>query len=121
MLASFGVAEQAIQVETNSLTIVDAALNSRSVIESKHLRRVLLVTTALQMPRAVGVFRQQYPDLTIIPAPTAYLFPEKAAQSWRAAVERCIPSADHLLMSEQIVREYTELLYCRIRGQWVGW
>jgi uncharacterized SAM-binding protein YcdF (DUF218 family) len=121
LMESFGVQHEKILVETNSQTTVECAVSSRPLIESKHIRRLFLVSNALHMPRVMGVFRRQYPSLDLIPAPAAYLYPDQPQGQMGALIEACWPSAEHLFRSEQVLHEYVRLLYCRARGQLAPW
>jgi uncharacterized SAM-binding protein YcdF (DUF218 family) len=118
LLGSFGVPSEAILVETNSLSTFENARNCQPMIEAKGVHRMLLVTSAVHMPRALAVFRRQFPQVEVIPAPTDYMFTDKPNIPPRELLEGFVPSADHLVRMEQTLHEYIGLLYYRWRG-WI--
>jgi len=121
LLQSLGVPDQVLLVETNGLNMSDSSVRCRPLLEARKVRRALLVTSALQMPRAMEVFRRQYPAMDIVPVPTAYLFPEKQKLAVADILMGCVPTAEHLLITEQSLKEYAELLSLRVRWWVVGW
>jgi uncharacterized SAM-binding protein YcdF (DUF218 family) len=136
MLETFGVPSKAILVETNSLNTRENASYCRPLIDSLARRRtvqppdgpplqpsdrrtsLLLVTSALHMPRALGIFRHQFLALEIIPAPTDYLFTRSPKIPTREVVQRFIPSGENLMKADEMLHEYIGLVYYRLRG-WI--
>lgn len=57
MLASFGVPQDRITLESRSRNTVENARFTRELVEPKEGERWLLVTSAYHMPRAIGCFR----------------------------------------------------------------
>jgi uncharacterized SAM-binding protein YcdF (DUF218 family) len=64
------VPASALQVESRSSNTHQNALYSAAVLRRDHKQRILLVTSAMDMPRAAASFRRQ--GLTVIPAPVPY-------------------------------------------------
>lgn len=64
----YGVDPQAILLEEESRNTYENALHTGRLLRERGLNRVLLVTSAAHMPRAVAVFRKQ--GMEVIPAPT---------------------------------------------------
>jgi len=124
LLQSFGMPAEAILVETNSLNTVQNARYSQPLIRTHKIRRILLVTTALHMPRAVSVVRNQLPDVEIIPAPTDYLVTDHKPEPFQLSTFsfqllcNLIPSGENLMQMETTLHEYIGLLYYRLRG-WI--
>lgn len=56
-LVDLGVAGQSILQESRSRTTVENALYVKPILEAHGIRRSLLVTSALHMPRALAIFR----------------------------------------------------------------
>jgi len=115
LLESFGVPEQAILVETNSTTMVEMAGACRKLLESKHVRRLFLVGTARHLPLAMAVFGRECFDVELFPVPIGFMYPDKPELHGADVLRSCLPTADHLFKSEQVIREYLQLLYYRIR------
>jgi uncharacterized SAM-binding protein YcdF (DUF218 family) len=64
----YGVDPRAILLEEESRNTYENALYTGRLLRERGLNRVLLVTSAAHMPRAVAVFRKQ--GLEVLPAPT---------------------------------------------------
>jgi uncharacterized SAM-binding protein YcdF (DUF218 family) len=58
LLESFGIPRTRVQLEERSRNTVENARFTKALIDPKPGERWLLVTSAMHMPRAVGVFRQ---------------------------------------------------------------
>jgi uncharacterized SAM-binding protein YcdF (DUF218 family) len=115
MLESFGVPPEAILVETNSLNTAQNASYSLPFIQARSIHRILLVTTAIHMPRALSIFHKQLPELDITPAPTDYMFTRIVKVQLKGIAEGLIPTGEHLMKMDQTLHEYLGLLYYRVR------
>jgi uncharacterized SAM-binding protein YcdF (DUF218 family) len=85
-------------------------------MRDRGIKRVLLVTSAMHMPRAHGAFRRLGVDA--VPATTdirVVEVPDKFAQPW---FMRFLPSAAALSDSTGAIHEYLGYVYYRLRG-WV--
>jgi len=118
-LALLQIPDRAILVEDKSRNTREHAENCRAILEQRGAARVLLVTSALHMPRGLGVFRKYCPELQFIPAPTDFLSvdPVKPPPWWKE-ISKVIPTAANLATGSAVWHEYVGLLYYRIRG-WV--
>ncbi|MAR93313.1 MAG: YdcF family protein [Pseudomonadota bacterium] len=89
-------------VETNSLTTWENASYSAAYLEHEGIDRILLVTSAWHLPRAVYSFQQAGTE--VIPAPTGFQGRcEHAVGEW-------VPSAFSLYLNSRALREYLGLL-----------
>lgn len=110
-LRDLGVPEQAIRLEGQSANTYENALNSRAILEAIGAERVLLVTSALHMRRAKGVFEKA--GIRVSPAATTFdVLPPR--RSWRA----WLPSASALHQSSGVFREILAYAVYRARG-WI--
>ena len=71
---------------------------------------MLLVTSALHMPRAHKTFIKQ--GLNVVPAPTDYLITDGES----SFIFDIVPSSDSLNLTTYATREYMGRLYYWIRG-----
>ncbi|MGH8832291.1 MAG: YdcF family protein [Polaromonas sp.] len=82
----------------------DTAGNARllaPLLQRDGVQRIALVTDAWHMPRAVAAFERA--GLTVVPAPMGYVLPvERDLLQW-------LPSANGLLASQQVLREWLAL------------
>jgi uncharacterized SAM-binding protein YcdF (DUF218 family) len=109
-LAELGVPGDVILLEDRSRTTWENAVETRRILERQGLKRVLLVTSAAHMPRALGSFRAAGVDA--IPAPTDYRVDERD----QPLVLKLLPSADALDKTTEGLREYLGQAVYRLRG-----
>lgn len=119
LLRTIGVPAEAIWLEEASFNTYENALLSKPILEEQGAERVVLVTSALHMPRAAAIFRKL--GIDVIPAPTDYLVtqadwehylrPDPAVQAFNL-----IPSADDLELTSQVLKEYIGIAIYRLRG-----
>lgn len=110
-LTDLGVPEAALVVEGRSRNTRENALYSAELMRELGIERVLLVTSASHMPRALGTFRAV--GIDAIPAPTDFgVIPQPAH------LMRWLPNADALHDSTLALKEYLGWWVYRWRG-WV--
>lgn len=100
LLQQWGVPEEAILVETESRTTAQNQQNLVALIEEQEIKSVLLVTSALHMPRAMKLFAQL--PLRVSPASADVLVREQNIP----AVFNWLPSANALRLSTVSLHEY---------------
>ncbi|TFL09292.1 YdcF family protein [Pusillimonas caeni] len=107
-----GVPSEALLLEKKSFTTYENALYSAPILKERNISRVLLVTSALHMPRAMAVFSKQ--GLTPIAAPSApqIVVPNDPDFSFWLPDERTFFAA------RSIIKEYAGLLVYWLRG-WI--
>jgi len=109
-LRQHGVPDEAIVQEAKSLTTYENALYTSHLLKEKNLEHVLVVTSALHMPRAIGVFRKQQIDAVAASSPPQIIVPEDPAFSfWQ-------PNTHVLAASRSVVKEYVGMLVYWLRG-----
>src|SRR5207248_5271561 len=109
-LAELGVPADAIVLEDRSRTTWENAVETRRVLEHHGLKRVLLVTSAAHMPRALGAFRAAGVDAT--PAPTDY----RIAKYNGPILITLMPSAGALHRTTAALNEYLGQGVYMLRG-----
>ncbi|NYT65770.1 YdcF family protein [Alcaligenaceae bacterium] len=106
------IPKSAIILEARSFTTYENGVYTLEELKKRDINRVLLVTSALHMPRAMAVFRKQ--GITAIPAPSSpqIVVPSDPSFSfWQ-------PNIRALNASRSIVKEYVGLLVYWMRG-WI--
>jgi len=110
LLTSWGVPADSVVLESSSANTHENATRTAEVVEERGFDRVLLVTSALHMRRALATFRSAGVDA--LPAATDYQVVES-----EPTLLRLLPSAEALAGSTAAIREYV--------GYWVydwrGW
>jgi uncharacterized SAM-binding protein YcdF (DUF218 family) len=103
MLVVLGVPPQAIRRETTSRNTRENAANVREVLREVGTRRVILVTSALHMPRAMKTLQLVWAaePLEVIPQPTDVQGPDRmqSAKVW-------LPSLDGLQGVTKALKEF---------------
>ena len=94
-----GVPVSAVLLEGRSRNTQENAQYTNQLLVEHHFNTILLVTSAVHMPRALAVFQGQ--GITVIPAPTDFdAIPPRSA--WR----RWMPDAEALDRSSKALKEY---------------
>lgn len=117
-LLQLGLPPSAVASETRSFDTHDHAVNLCPLLASQGVSRVLLVTSAVHMPRSMAVFRRGCPALDVVPAPTDYRRPVNEEDGWDALAVWLLPSPYAVVAVTEALHEYIGLAYYRVRG-WV--
>ena len=112
LLQEWGVPSEAILLEDQSLNTKENAQFSYSLLKARGIRHILLVTSAIHMPRAATVFRKA--GFEVSPAPADF----HTGWSQNRGLFDWLPDATYLARSDSAVREWVGLLVYRLRG-WV--
>lgn len=102
-----GVPPSVLVLEEKSRNTEDNAANTARLARQLGVRHVLLVTSALHMPRAVLLFEQQGFIVTPVPVPET-----KHRDAWH---ERWLPSPSALWRSGRALKEYVALAALHLR------
>lgn len=108
-LLDLGVPADAILLEGNSRTTRENAIDTAAILRREGLKQVLLVTSALHMPRALAAFRTAGVDA--IPAST-----DLAPHSDAPRVLQLMPDSDALNQSARALKELLGLWIYQLRG-----
>ncbi len=115
LLQEWGVPQQAIVTEGKSRNTYQNALESKRILDRLRLTKVLLVTSALHMPRALAVFRSV--GINAVPAVTDILVTHSARPEDQPVILDWLPTADSLLLTTFAIREHIGMWTYR----WLGW
>ena len=114
-MASFiedlGVPDSALLLETHSRTTWENAVYTDRLLKEHQIKEILLVTSALHMPRAMATFRKV--GIAMIPAPTDF----EAVPPGGFWLLRWLPNVEALEGSSRALKEYLGLLVYRLRGR----
>ena len=120
LLVLMGVPSEVIIHQDRSTNTYEDALYSAEILAEMGVEEILLVTSAMHMPRSVAVFEAQ--GLTVYPAPTDFkitqtgwdaLFRPTNAESFLFAL---IPSASNLGLTTAVIKEYLGMLMYSLSG-----
>lgn len=118
VITQFGVPLSAIIQEPAARNTYENAVNVRKILDERGILRVLLVTSAMHMPRSLLIFKRQ--GIAAIPAPTDFLVTTDELQqpqsSPQAALLNLLPDAGKLHEFTRALKEYVGLVVYRLRG-----
>lgn len=103
LLQDLGVPAQAITMEETSRNTPQNAAVSAGLLKARGIEHILLVTSALHMPRALQLFKAQ--GLQVIPAPTEF----EAGQEFPSGLLAWLPDAGALNRSTLVMKELVGL------------
>jgi uncharacterized SAM-binding protein YcdF (DUF218 family) len=118
LLDLMDVPEDALWLEPRSLNTAENAVEAKKFLETKGIQRIILVTSAAHMPRAVKLFEDQ--GFEVIPAPTDYDLTEEDWQSLTHAnlltqIYNLLPSASNLSSVTGSLKEYLGMFVNTLR------
>jgi len=111
LLEEWGVPAASIIAEAASRNTYENAVLSKQLLAERGLQQVLLVTSALHMPRALATFTSA--GIDAVPAPTDYTVIYRA----RRTVIDFMPDAKALSRTTDAIKEYVGYIYY----WWKGW
>lgn len=119
ILTAAGIPPDALILESASHNTYENAVESKKLLAAAGAERIVLVTSALHMPRAAAIFRKQ--GMEVIPAPTDYLVTEADWEYYlrpdlSVQVFNLIPSADDLHLTSQAIKEMIGIGVYWLRG-----
>ena len=120
ILTSLGIPASVLIEEPDSLNTYQNAVNVKKILVSRGIDQVLLVTSALHMPRSLKIFQRQ--GMNVIPAPTDFLVSEGELQELgntpKAAILNLLPDTYNLHLFTNALKEYVGSFVYWLRG-WV--
>lgn len=113
LLTAWGVPTSAILTETESVNTYENAVYSKLMLDQHDLKKILLVTSALHMPRALATFQSAGIDAT--PAATDF----ESSASRPSGLEAWVANPAALEGTTRVLKEYAGWIVYRQRG-WIG-
>jgi len=119
LLALTGIPENAVWLQDKSQNTYEDALFSAEMLKEKEVTAVILVTSAMHMPRAKALFEKQ--GVTVIPAPVDFTVTEKNWQSvfkpsFGEALIYFLPNTSSLGLTTNVLKEYFGFVVYSLRG-----
>lgn len=105
---ALGVPPSAMLIEPDSLNTFENAAYTQVLLANLGIERILLVTSAMHMPRALAIFRKQ--GFEAIPAPTDFHVARDPADptlnTWQGRTLSLVPQTDNLHYFTRALKEY---------------
>lgn len=119
LLLLAGIPDEAIWMESKSLNTYENAVECNKILTAQGIHRILLVTSALHMPRSVALFEAR--GLEVIPLPVDYQVTDLAWDNmlhgdWRSQLVGMMPTSSNLDRTTIALKEYIGILIYRLRG-----
>ena len=115
---ALGVPSTAILQDPTSLNTYENAVNVKKILQNRGIKRVLLVTSAMHMPRSIAIFKKQ--GIEVIPAPTDFLISEQEIQAEQQTIQGTLlnifPDSVSLHRFTRALKEYIGYGVYRLRG-----
>jgi uncharacterized SAM-binding protein YcdF (DUF218 family) len=115
---ALGVPRRAIAEDPTSLNTYENAVNVKAILQQRGLNRVLLVTSAMHMPRSLMIFRRL--GIDAIAAPTDFLITQQSLQAhqntWQGRLLGLVPQAEDLFPATKALKEYLGIGIYWLRG-----
>ena len=122
LLLFMGVPDGSIWLEDQSQNTYENAVDCAKILKAKNISRVILVTSAIHMPRAVALFQKQ--GIQVIPAPADFDVTQAGWNDLAHAplgeqIINLLPSTGNLGMTTNALKEYLGILVYRLEG-WIN-
>jgi len=108
-LVDWGIAADRVVIEARARNTHDNAVESQRITEARGWTRLLVVTSAFHMPRAIGCFRAVGLPVDALPVDYRAYDPSRFSGSW-------LPRASALERSTTVLREWFGRAVYRLRG-----
>jgi uncharacterized SAM-binding protein YcdF (DUF218 family) len=120
LMKPMGVPDAAIIQEPTSRNTRENAVNVKQIMDAQGIRKVLLVTSAMHMPRSLRIFQKL--GIDAIPAPTDFLVSDRDRRDLQASPQALtlsfLPEAEQLRNTTRVLKEYVGIVIYWLRG-WV--
>jgi uncharacterized SAM-binding protein YcdF (DUF218 family) len=119
VMEMLGVPQSALWLQGNSQNTYEDALYSCQMLKDKGANTVILVTSAMHMPRSVAVFEKQGCD--VIPSPADFTVTEAAwTNLWHSDLQEfminLVPSYSNLSLTTKSLKEYIGWYTYKLKG-----
>jgi uncharacterized SAM-binding protein YcdF (DUF218 family) len=119
VMVMLGVPEEAMWLQGESQNTYEDALYSCQMLKDKGVTKIVLVTSALHMPRSVAVFKKQ--GCEVIPSPADFTITNEGwTNLWHSDFQEflisLVPSYSNLSLTTKTLKEYIGLWTYQLKG-----
>jgi len=113
LLTMLGIPPEVIWLQPNSANTAEDAQYSSQILRDSGITQVILVTSAIHMPRSVELFSAQ--GIQVIPAPVDYTVTQEVwndlwGGNWQEMIISGMPNASSLAQTTNAMKEYIGML-----------
>ena len=119
LLVQMGVPESALWLENESMNTYENALYAKEFLDEQDIDQILLITSAMHMPRAVALFEKQGFEVTPLPVDFSVTDSISASSSEGNIVGKLIdimPTASNLALTTNAMKEYLGYFIYKLQG-----
>jgi uncharacterized SAM-binding protein YcdF (DUF218 family) len=119
LLVQMGVPESALWLENESMNTYENALYAKEFLNEQDINQILLVTSAMHMPRAVALFEKQGFEVTPLPVDFSVTDSISASSSEGNIISKLIdimPTASNLALTTNAMKEYLGYFIYKLQG-----
>ena len=119
ILTAVGIPKEALWLETTSQNTYENALYSKEILTNNEIERIILVTSAMHMPRSVALFEKQ--GIEVIPVPVDFSITEDESPqdhdgNFLSKVINIIPQTSNLSLTTNAMKEYIGFFIYKLQG-----
>ena len=119
ILSVIGIPESALWLETKSQNTYENALYSKEILAENEIEQILLVTSAMHMPRSVALFEKQ--GVEVIPVPVDFNItddesPQDKNGNLQSKIIDVIPQASNLSHTTNAMKVYLGYFIYKLQG-----
>lgn len=115
ILKMVGIPPDVIKIESEAQNTYQHTVYCQEIFEAHGIKSILLVTSAIHMPRALAVFNRL--DITVTPAPTDFFYTLPPVPGpWYRKIWYVIPTWKGLGATTDALHEYLGMFYYRTKG-----
>lgn len=119
VIQEMGVPPDALLLQVRSLNTAEEVLFDLEILRQRGAKRIILVTSAMHMPRAMALFAKH--DLEVIPAPTDFkvtkaTWDQLMHNSIQGTIINFIPNDSNMAAFSAALKEYLGLFYYQLQG-----
>ncbi|HEX7555377.1 MAG TPA: YdcF family protein, partial [Leptolinea sp.] len=119
IILKLGVPDSAIVLQPKSQNTFEDALYSAELLKEKGIKKIILVTSAMHMPRAVTLFEKQ--GLEVLPSPTDFTITEDGwnrtfSPNLETFIINILPNSSAMGLTTNVLKEYIGLVTYQVQG-----
>lgn len=118
IMRTLGVPDSAILQDPTSFNTYQNAVNVQQILKKQGIHKILLVTSAMHMPRSLAIFQRL--GIDTVAAPTDFLVTRQELAEPNSSIEasllNIVPDAFRLEMTTRALKEYLGTVIYRLRG-----
>ncbi len=115
LMAAMGVPTTAMLQDPTSLNTRENAVNVKQIMAAQGIQKILLVTSAIHMPRSLLIFQKL--GIDAIPAPTDFIIAHaNVTPTFKQFILDALPDVAPLNNTTRVIKEYIGIWTYRLRG-----